>query len=116
MLPSQNWFRTAAGHVVSGNKSKAEENNGIRAEVRNGATTGKKRGRKPKERLTVDTPPQIDIEALTQNTALTVAPPSGPAQSPALVPDCTDGDFPHHNRQPAPSTPRRSKPKRPFLE
>uniref|UniRef100_A0A3B3BYQ1 Zinc finger protein 512B n=1 Tax=Oryzias melastigma TaxID=30732 RepID=A0A3B3BYQ1_ORYME len=74
---SQNWFRTAAGHVVSGNKSKAEENNGIRAEVRNGATT---------------------------------------AQSPALVPDCTDGDFPHHNRQPAPSTPRRSKPKRPFLE
>ncbi|XP_078806683.1 zinc finger protein 512B isoform X11 [Oryzias latipes] len=74
---SQNWFRTAANHVVSGNKSKVEENNGIRAEVRNGATT---------------------------------------AQSSALVPNCTDGDYPCHNRQPVPSAPRRSKPKRPFFE
>uniref|UniRef100_A0A8C7XQB0 Zinc finger protein 512B n=1 Tax=Oryzias sinensis TaxID=183150 RepID=A0A8C7XQB0_9TELE len=113
---SQNWFRTAANHVVSGNKSKVEENNGIRAEVRNGATTGKKRGRKPKERPSVDAPPQTDIEALTQNTVLTVAPPSGPAQSSALVPNCTDGDYPCHNRQPVPSAPRRSKPKRPFFE
>ncbi|XP_037832850.1 zinc finger protein 512B isoform X3 [Kryptolebias marmoratus] len=112
---SQNWFRAATSQMVSGNKSKVLDNDGIKAEVRNGATTGKKRGRKPKERPLVDEPLQTKPEALAtaQNSAPpTVTPPSGSAQPPASISDPTDSDSPVQNRQPVPSATRRSKPKR----
>ncbi|XP_008299802.1 zinc finger protein 512B isoform X2 [Stegastes partitus] len=114
---SQNWFRAAASQVVASSKSKVLENNGIKTEVRNGATTGKKRGRKPKERPLVDEPLQKQTEALTttQNSTLAVIPSSVPAHSPTLVRDPTDSNNSGQNRQPIPSATRRSKPKRLLL-
>ncbi|XP_040915979.1 zinc finger protein 512B isoform X4 [Toxotes jaculatrix] len=111
---SQNWFRAAASQVVSSSKSKTPENNGIKAEVRNGATTGKKRGRKPKERPPVVAPLQTKTEApaTTQNSIPAVTPSLGPTQSPTLIPDPTDSANSGQNRQPTPSSARRSKPKR----
>ncbi|XP_041859920.1 zinc finger protein 512 isoform X2 [Melanotaenia boesemani] len=111
---SQNWFRAATTQVVSSNKGKVLENNGIKAEVRNGATTGKKRGRKPKERPSMDVALQTKTEALptAQNSSPSMTPPSGPAQSPTSIPDRTDSDSPVQNRQPSPSANRRNKPKR----
>ncbi|XP_042347469.1 zinc finger protein 512B isoform X2 [Plectropomus leopardus] len=107
---SQNWFRAAASQVVSSSKSKAPENNGIKAEVRNGATTGKKRGRKPKERPLVVTPILTKTEAptTTQNSTPAVT----PSQSPTRIPDPTDSATSGQIRQPIPSAARRSKPKR----
>ncbi|KAM4562331.1 zinc finger protein 512B isoform 2-T2 [Odontesthes bonariensis] len=111
---SQNWFRAAASQVVASNKSKVLENNGIKTEVRNGATTSKKRGRKPKELPSTDEALQTKTELLvtSQNSAPSVTPPSGPAQSPTLIPDRTDSAYPGQNRQPIPSASRRNKPKR----
>nr|XP_046252296.1 zinc finger protein 512B isoform X3 [Scatophagus argus] len=111
---SQNWFRAAASQVVPSSKSKVLENNGIKAEVRNGATTGKKRGRKPKERPPVIAPLQTKTEAstTTQSSAPAVSPSSGPTQSPTLPPDPTDSAYSGQNRQPTSSAARRSKPKR----
>uniref|UniRef100_A0A671WPF5 Zinc finger protein 512B n=1 Tax=Sparus aurata TaxID=8175 RepID=A0A671WPF5_SPAAU len=114
---SQNWFRAAASQVVSSSKSKVPENNGIKAEVRNGATTGKKRGRKPKERPPVVAPLQTKTEApaTTQNSTPAASPSSGPTQSPNLIPDPTDSANSAQNRQPTSSAARRSKPKRLLL-
>ncbi|KAM8753919.1 zinc finger protein 512B isoform 2-T2 [Acanthopagrus schlegelii] len=114
---SQNWFRAAASQVVSSSKSKVPENNGIKAEVRNGATTGKKRGRKPKERPPVAAPLQTKTEApaTTQNSTPAASPSSGPTQSPNLIPDPTDSANSAQNRQPTSSAARRSKPKRLLL-
>nr|XP_020463755.1 zinc finger protein 512B isoform X2 [Monopterus albus] len=111
---SQNWFRAAASQVVASSKSKAPENNGLKAEVRNGATTGKKRGRKPKERPSVAVPLQTKTEATvtTHNSTPAVTPSLGPTQSPTLIPDPTDSAKSGQNRQPIPSSVRRSKPKR----
>ncbi|XP_022594887.1 zinc finger protein 512B isoform X3 [Seriola dumerili] len=111
---SQNWFRAAATQVVSSSKSKAPENNGIKAEVRNGATTGKKRGRKPKERPPVVAPfhTKTEAPATTQNSTPAVTPSLGPTQSPTLIPDPTDSAHSGQNRQPIPSAARRNKPKR----
>ncbi|XP_069382061.1 zinc finger protein 512B isoform X13 [Paralichthys olivaceus] len=111
---SQNWFRAAATEVVSSSKSKAPEDNGIKPEVRNCATTGKKRGRKPKERPSVIAPLQTNTEApaATQNSTLAVTSTLGPTQSPTLIPDPTDNASSGQNRQPVPSATRRSKPKR----
>lgn len=113
---SQNWFRAAATQVVSGSKIKVPENDGLKAEVRNGATTGKKRGRKPKERPPAAEPLQTKTEAPTapQNTAsvLNLNPSLIPTQSPSLIPDPTDSAYSGQNRQPAPSAARRNKPKR----
>nr|XP_019951460.1 PREDICTED: zinc finger protein 512B isoform X1 [Paralichthys olivaceus] len=111
---SQNWFRAAATEVVSSSKSKAPEDNGIKPEVRNCATTGKKRGRKPKERPSVIAPLQTNTEApaATQNSTLAVTPTLGPTQSPTLIPDPTDNASSGQNRQSVPSATRRSKPKR----
>ncbi|XP_047451051.1 zinc finger protein 512B isoform X2 [Mugil cephalus] len=111
---SQNWFRAAATQVVSSSKSKVLEDNGIKAEVRNGATTGKKRGRKPKERPLVDVPLQTKTEALasTQNSTSSVTPSLSPAQTPTMSSDLTDSDNSGQNKQPIPSATRRSKPKR----
>ncbi|XP_074500201.1 zinc finger protein 512B isoform X6 [Sebastes fasciatus] len=105
---SQNWFRAAASQVASSTKSKAPENNGIKAEVRNGATPGKKRGRKPKERPPVDAPLQTKTE--TPSTTQNSTPDVTPSQSPTLIPDPTDSANSGQNRQPIPSTARRSKP------
>uniref|UniRef100_A0A8C4EMH8 Zinc finger protein 512B n=1 Tax=Dicentrarchus labrax TaxID=13489 RepID=A0A8C4EMH8_DICLA len=114
---SQNWFRAAASQVVSSSKNKVLENNGIKAEVRNGATTGKKRGRKPKERPSVVASLQTKTEAptATQNSTPAVSPATGPTQSPTLIPDPTDSANSGQNRQPIPSAARRSKPKRLLL-
>lgn len=115
---NQNWFRASTSQMMSGNKSKVLENDGIKAEVRNGATTGKKRGRKPKEHPLVDEPLPSKTEALTttqNSTPPAVTPPSGSAQSPALVSDATDNEGPVQNREPVPSATRRSKPKKIFL-
>ncbi|KAK5863714.1 hypothetical protein PBY51_000724 [Eleginops maclovinus] len=105
---SQNWFRAAVSQVVSTTKSKAPEDNGIKAEVRNGATAGKKRGRKPKERPPVVAHLQTKTEAptITQNSTPAVT----PSQSPSLLPEPTDSANPGQNRQPIPSSARRSKP------
>lgn len=113
---SQNWFRAAASQVVSSSKTKVPENNGIKAEVRNGATTGKKRGRKPKERPPVNVPLETKTEALTtQNSTPAATLFSGTAQPPILFPDPTDSDNSGQNRQPIPSATRRNKPKRLLL-
>uniref|UniRef100_A0A3P8R9K6 C2H2-type domain-containing protein n=1 Tax=Astatotilapia calliptera TaxID=8154 RepID=A0A3P8R9K6_ASTCA len=113
---SQNWFRAAASQVVSSSKTKVPENNGIKAEVRNGATTGKKRGRKPKERPPVNVPLETKTEALTtQNSTPAATLFSGTAQPPTLFPDPTDSDNSGQNRQPIPSATRRNKPKRLLL-
>ncbi|XP_053280489.1 zinc finger protein 512B isoform X6 [Pleuronectes platessa] len=111
---SQNWFRTAATEVVSSSKSKAPEDNGIKPEMRNCASTGKKRGRKPKERPSVIAPLETNTEApaATQNSTLVVTPTLGPTQCPTLIPDPTDNANSGQNRPPVPSATRRSKPKR----
>uniref|UniRef100_A0A665TY76 C2H2-type domain-containing protein n=1 Tax=Echeneis naucrates TaxID=173247 RepID=A0A665TY76_ECHNA len=111
---SQNWFRAAASQVVSSSKSKAPEDNGVKIEVRNGATTGKKRGRKPKERPTAVAPLQTKTEApaTTQNSSPAETVSLGPTQSQALMPDPTDSVHSGQNRQPISSAARRSKPKR----
>lgn len=74
-MSPQNWFRTAASQAAAGAKAKAPENNGVKGEPRNGAT-GKKRGRKPKER-----PPVAATEASPGTPGST--PPQSPARSPA---------------------------------
>ncbi|CAN9515527.1 unnamed protein product [Ophioblennius macclurei] len=105
---SQNWFRAATTQVVSSSKSKVPDNIGTKGEVRNGATTGKKRGRKPKERLPADASLQSKTEALT--TSQTVAPavtPSSPAQTPSPIPDPTDSDDSGPDTQPTRSKPKR---------
>ncbi|KAF3860583.1 hypothetical protein F7725_000838 [Dissostichus mawsoni] len=81
---SQNWFRAAVSQVVSTTKSKAPEDNGIKAEVRNGATAGKKRGRKPKERPPVVALLQTKTEAptISQNSTPAVTPSQSPPRSP----------------------------------
>uniref|UniRef100_A0A1A7YU76 Zinc finger protein 512B n=1 Tax=Iconisemion striatum TaxID=60296 RepID=A0A1A7YU76_9TELE len=114
---SQNWFRASTSQVVSSNKSKVLENNGVTAEVRNGATTSKKRGRKPKERPLVDEPLQTQTEAFItkQNSAPAATPLSGSAQSPASIPDPTDSEGSVQNTPPVLASTRRSKPKRFFL-
>uniref|UniRef100_A0A8C2Z4U9 Zinc finger protein 512B n=1 Tax=Cyclopterus lumpus TaxID=8103 RepID=A0A8C2Z4U9_CYCLU len=119
---SQNWFRAAASQVASSAKSKAPENNGIKGEVRNGAATGKKRGRKPKERPLVAAAPlllqtQTEASPATQNSTPASATPS---QTPTRTPDptttTTDGADPGRTGQPAvPGAARRSKPQRPPL-
>ncbi|XP_061612066.1 zinc finger protein 512B isoform X2 [Phyllopteryx taeniolatus] len=111
---SQNWFRASDGEGNSSSKNKAQDDDGIREEVRNGATTGKKRGRKPKERPPVVVHPQTQTEEPNTNhnsegeTTLF----SDSTQSPSQSPDFTDITNPDLNRQPNGSTARQSKPKR----
>lgn len=111
---SQNWFRASTSHVVSVSKSKGLENSGFKAEVRNGATSGKKRGRKPKERPPMDEPLQTKTDD-PKNSPSAMTPPSCSAQSPALNTDQTDSDDPGQERQTLPSATRRSKPKKIYL-
>ena len=107
---SQNWFR-AASHMVITNKAKAPESNGIKMEVKNGATAGKKRGRKPKERppeaAAVQTPPST-----TPNSTPTLTHASTPTQTPTQTLASTDRGSPTLNRHPNPPATRRGKPKK----
>lgn len=100
--------------MAPSSKTKVVENNGIKAEVRNGATSGKKRGRKPKEHPPVDMPLQTKTaaSATTQNSAPAISPSSGPTQPPNLNPDPTDSAMTGPNRQPTFYAARGSKPKR----
>ncbi|XP_056278508.1 zinc finger protein 512B isoform X2 [Pseudoliparis swirei] len=104
---SQNWFRAAApSQVASSAKSKAPESDGVKGEVRNGAATGKKRGRKPKER-----PPVAAAAPPLQHTQTEASPAAGtrdstPSRSPTRTPEPTPAD---QTGQPV----RRSKPPRP---
>lgn len=116
---SQNWFRAAATQVAPSTKTKMVENNGIKAEVRNGVTPGKKRGRKPKEHPSVDEPIQTETEELTptQIFAPAISPSPALAQPRTLHPDPTDSASMGQNRQAVLYTARGSKPKRlPLLE
>lgn len=116
---SQNWFRAAATQVAPTTKTKVVENNGIKAEVRNGATPGKKRGRKPKEHPPVDAPLQTQTEGSTptQNFAPAISPSPDLTQARTLHPDPTDSTCMGQNRQAVLYAARGSKPKRlPLLE
>ncbi|XP_068606954.1 zinc finger protein 512B [Brachionichthys hirsutus] len=117
---SQNWFRAAASQVVASSKSKVTEDTGVNAEVRNGATAGKKRGRKPREYPPVVSPPPMKTEAptTTQNSSLATSPSSGATPSPVPISDPTDSANSGKSRQPCmpPSAAaRRSKPRWPSL-
>ncbi|XP_041702734.2 zinc finger protein 512B isoform X1 [Coregonus clupeaformis] len=118
---SQNWFRASSHMVPSSSissKSKPSEHQGIeKTEVKNGATMGKKRGRKPKERPPEATPVQTNtIFSTTQNSAPTPNPTSAPtpnmaqAKTPVPTERGNTGSL-TLNRQPNPPTTRRSKPK-----
>ncbi|XP_061554026.1 zinc finger protein 512B isoform X2 [Phycodurus eques] len=111
---SQNWFRASDGEGNSSSKNKAQDDDGIREEVRNGATTGKKRGRKPKERPPVVVHPQTQTEEpnTNHNSEGEMTLFSDSTQSPSQSPDFTDISNPDLNRQPNGSTARQSKPKR----
>uniref|UniRef100_A0A3B4A399 C2H2-type domain-containing protein n=1 Tax=Periophthalmus magnuspinnatus TaxID=409849 RepID=A0A3B4A399_9GOBI len=78
---SQNWFRASDTQVVSSS-----------TEVRNGATTGKKRGRKPKERPLVASSPLTNTEAstTTQSSSSDESPSSTAPPSPAEVSEPTN--------------------------
>ncbi|XP_054610038.1 zinc finger protein 512B isoform X1 [Dunckerocampus dactyliophorus] len=108
---SQNWFRASDSEGISSSKSKPMEDNGIKADVRNGATTGKKRGRKPKERSPVVVALETQTEApiANEDSLPDMTPFSDSTQSPTQNPDFTDITNPDLNRQPNASTARRSK-------
>nr|XP_057907336.1 zinc finger protein 512B isoform X2 [Doryrhamphus excisus] len=115
---SQNWFRATDSEGISSSMTKPLEDNGIKADVRNSATTGKKRGRKPKER----SPVVVALETQTQPPTTTnedsvpdMTPLSDSTQSPTQNSDFTDIVDPDLKRQPNASTARRSKLNRPPL-
>ncbi|XP_077369595.1 zinc finger protein 512B isoform X3 [Festucalex cinctus] len=111
---SQNWFRASDGEGISSSKNKALDDEGIREEVRNGATTGKKRGRKPKERTLVAVPPQTQTDApdIDQNLTIDSTPSSDSTRSPTQSPDFTDFADPDPDQQSNGSTARQNNPKR----
>uniref|UniRef100_A0A8C6T2S4 Zinc finger protein 512B n=1 Tax=Neogobius melanostomus TaxID=47308 RepID=A0A8C6T2S4_9GOBI len=117
---SQNWFRASDTQVVSSScssKSKPSvENNLIKAEVRNGATAGKKRGRKPKERpsvasspLTTNTEASTTTQSSSSDESLCSTPPQSPAEAsePTNISATTGQD-----KLPDNSASRRIKPKK----
>ncbi|XP_010874129.1 zinc finger protein 512B isoform X2 [Esox lucius] len=119
---SQNWFR-ASSHMVpsSTNKSHPPDNQGPeKSEIKNGATTGKKRGRKPKERPPEANPVQTKtLFGATQNSVTTPNPTPTHALNMAQAnPHVTvptergNPGSPILNRQPNHPTTRRGKPKR----
>ncbi|XP_028849072.1 zinc finger protein 512B isoform X2 [Denticeps clupeoides] len=92
---SQNWFRTAS-HMVPSSKRKESESNGIKYDVKNGAT-GKKRGRKPKERPQ-EAEPVLSKTPSTNPVSVQVPPP---AQSSATVPPPSAAQSPNATPTPA---------------
>ncbi|XP_061667544.1 zinc finger protein 512B isoform X2 [Syngnathoides biaculeatus] len=111
---SQNWFRASGGEGISSSKNKALDDDSVREEVRNGATTGKKRGRKPKEHPPVVVSPQTETEEPNTNhnsdgeTTLF----SDSTQSPSQSPNFTDVTNPDLIQQPNGATVRQSKQKK----
>ncbi|XP_064849521.1 zinc finger protein 512B-like [Oncorhynchus masou masou] len=102
---SQNWFR-AFSHMLPSSSSKPPDYQG-KTEVKNGATMGKKRGRKPKERPPEATPVQTNtFFSTTQNSAPTLI----MGQTPVPTETGNPGSL-TLNTQPNQPTTRRSKPK-----
>ncbi|XP_066528815.1 zinc finger protein 512B isoform X2 [Hoplias malabaricus] len=85
---SQNWFR-ASGHVVPNSKNKEPQSNGLQKDMKNGVA-GKKRGRKPKDRLS-------DIVSVPEKTSSS----PGPVPAPTL----THPQSPTPDTTPTPSQP-----------
>ncbi|XP_061909725.1 zinc finger protein 512B [Entelurus aequoreus] len=110
---SQNWFRATESEGISSSKSKPLEDNGIKANVRNGATTGKKRGRKPKERpplvVALKSQPESETATTNEDSVPDMTPFSDSTKSPTQSLDFSDIINPDLNRQPNDSTARRSK-------
>nr|XP_046213689.1 zinc finger protein 512B-like [Oncorhynchus gorbuscha] len=103
---SQNWFRAFSHMLPSSSRSKPPDYQG-KTEVKNGATMGKKRGRKPKERPPEATPVQTNtFFSTTQNSTPTL----NMGQTPVLTETGNPGSL-TLNRQPNQPTTRRSKPK-----
>ncbi|XP_066558493.1 zinc finger protein 512B isoform X2 [Amia ocellicauda] len=71
---SQNWFR--ASHTVAPNSKRKEQRNGLKKDLKN-STTGKKRGRKPKERL--PEAPQRPVEVPQSKTSTASSSDSSPS-------------------------------------
>ncbi|XP_029689035.1 zinc finger protein 512B isoform X4 [Takifugu rubripes] len=107
---SQNWFRAAATQVAPSSKTKVMENHGMTAEVRNGATSGKKRGRKPKEHPPVAVALQTETEAPRQSSSPAISTSSSSSHASEEIIDPTDSSG--QNRQPTLFSARGSKPKR----
>ncbi|XP_070964403.1 zinc finger protein 512B [Oncorhynchus clarkii lewisi] len=120
---SQNWFRASSHVVPSSSKSKPAENKEFeKKEVKNGATTGKKRGRKPKEHPPQATPvqtktpfssTQISSSTPTPNPTSAATPNTAQVQHQAQSPtERVNLETPTLNRQPNPPTTRKGKTKR----
>nr|XP_029477350.1 zinc finger protein 512B [Oncorhynchus nerka] len=120
---SQNWFRASSHVVPSSSKSKPSENKEFeKKEVKNGATTGKKRGRKPKEHPPQATPvqiktpfssTQISSSTPTPNPTSAATPNTAQVQHQAQSPtERVNLETPTLNRQPNPPTTRKGKTKR----
>ncbi|XP_052337839.1 zinc finger protein 512B isoform X2 [Oncorhynchus keta] len=120
---SQNWFRASSHVVPSSSKSKPAENKEFeKKEVKNGATTGKKRGRKPKEHPPQATPlqtktpfssTQISSSTPTPNPSSAATPNTAQVQHQAQSPtERVNLETPTFNRQPNPPTTRKGKTKR----
>ncbi|CAB1336070.1 unnamed protein product [Coregonus sp. 'balchen'] len=120
-----NWFRASSHVVPSSSKSKLPENNELeKKEVKNCATTGKKRGRKPKEHPPQATPvqtktpfsaTQISAPAPTPKPTSAAAPNTAQVQHQAqtqIPTERVNPGSPTLNRQPNPPTTRRGKTKR----
>lgn len=87
----------------------------MKAEVRNGTSSGKKRGRKPKEHPPVVVALQTETEAPIQSSSPAISTSSGSTQASEEIIDPTDGL--NQNRHPTLFSARGSKPKRQtFLE
>ncbi|XP_052319923.1 uncharacterized protein LOC118380778 isoform X4 [Oncorhynchus keta] len=103
---SQNWFRAFSHMLPSSSRSKPPDYQG-KTEVKNGATMGKKRDRKPKERPPEATPVQTNtFFSTTQNSTPTL----NMGQTPVLTETGNPGSL-TLNRRPNQPTTRRSKPK-----
>ncbi|XP_072305873.1 zinc finger protein 512B isoform X2 [Eucyclogobius newberryi] len=124
---SQNWFRASDTQIVSSSSSSSNsssssssssskskpsmENNLPKVEVRNGATSGKKRGRKPKEHPLVASSPLTNTEAstTTQSSSSDESPSSTRPPSPAEVSEPTNSSA-GQDKLPDTSASRRIKP------
>ncbi|XP_077464430.1 zinc finger protein 512B isoform X1 [Stigmatopora argus] len=109
---SQNWFRASAGEGISSSKTRGLDDDSIQEEVRNGATTGKKRGRKPKERPQTPFQTQTEAATINQNSMVDSTLLSDSTQSRSQSPDFTDITNPEISQQPNGCSAQQSKPKR----
>lgn len=82
----------------------------MNAEIRNGATSGKKRGRKPKEHPAIVVGLQTETEASSQSSSPAISTSSGSTHAYEEIIDPTDSSG--QNRQPTLFSARGSKLKR----